>query len=859
MLSHISFGKGKKEIAILIPTADFKKDLLNKHYVTPLVDLGIDPETIIAFNIEKNDQGKAPVSIIKPCLNQIKKFVEKEKIKTILVCDSNYFKVLCKQRKTESSYGYPLDTIWKEKYKAFLCPNFRSLFYNPSIQSKIDFSLQAIVNHAKNKVGVFDRQILLDCEYPSSIKEISECLNKYSKLPMLSADIETYSLKVNEAGLATITFCKNETTGFAFGIGNDSIIRQLLKDFFINYTGTLIWHGSTYDCKIIIWELFMKHPRDIQGMLEGLHIMFRNIEDTKILAYLALNSTSKVKLDLKSLAFQYTGNYALENIEDISKHSPQEILTYNITDGIATWYVYNKYRKQVKDTQENVYQNVFLPALKVLTQTELCGVPLNLGQVLITERNLQDISKLHYDAIMNNPIVVEVTQKLREIKAVKDTTKLKKKVKTADDYLNLQFNPNSDAQLAYLLHTHMQLPILAKTPTGQPSTKGKVLKALIVRINNSKQWKNTSYAELINHIIELHDADKILTTFIPAFKNNSINKDGWNYLHGNFNLGGTVSGRLSSSEPNLTNIPSGGTQYGKAVKQCFQLPYVTTEKDPKGWLLVGADYFSLEDRISALQTKDPQKLKIYTDGMDGHCSRAYYYFKDKMPDIDPTNVESINSIEEKYPDLRKLSKGPTFLLTYMGTYKGLMQQFGFTEEIAKKIEANYHDLYAVSDQWVMDEIRKASDTGYVELAFGLRLRTPILPQVILDSDVVPYEAHKEIKTAGNALGQSYGLLNTRSANEFMERVWNSKFATKVLPSMQIHDAQYYMIENTLECVKWVNDNLIECMEWNKLPAIQHPTITLGGQLEIYYPNWSTPIKIPNKASIEEIQTILKEY
>lgn len=601
----------------------------------------------------------------------------------------------------------------------------------------------------------------------------------------------------------------------------------------------------------------MKHPRDIAGMLEGLHIMFRNLEDTKILAYLALNTTTTISLKLKDLAFEYTGNYALDDIDDITQYSLEELLEYNITDGVGTWYVYEKYRETVREIQEDIYQTLFLPALKAITQMELCGIPINLGRVLVLERQMEDIYNQHHAAIMDHPIIDELTQLLREKEAVKANKKLKKLRKTADDFGQFTFNPNSDIQLAFLLYDLLGLPVLGKTPGGANSTSGKTLQALIERIQNSKKWKE--HTKLVEDIIELHDVAKILSTFIPAFKENTIAKEGWSYLHGGFNLGGTKSGRLSSSDPNLQNIPSTGTQYAKAVKECFQAPPHTSNQYPKGWLLVGADFFSLEDKVSALQTKDPAKLKIYTDGYDGHCLRAFYYFGDRMPDINPDSVESINSIAEKYPDLRQMSKSPTFLLTYMGTWKGLMKQFGFTKKVALQIEANYHELYAVSDEWVMERVREAGKTGFVELAFGLRLRTPILPQVVLDSDVIPFQAHKEIKTAGNALGQSYGLLNTRANNAFMERVWKSKYATKVLPCMQVHDSQYYMIENTLGCLKWVNDNLIDCMEWNELEPIQHPTIKLGAELEIFYPHWAEPITVPNRQSLTELRELLKKY
>jgi DNA polymerase-1 len=168
----------------------------------------------------------------------------------------------------------------------------------------------------------------------------------------------------------------------------------------------------------------------------------------------------------------------------------------------------------------------------------------------------------------------------------------------------------------------------------------------------------------------------------------------------------------------------------------------------------------------------------------------------------------------------------------------------------------YHEMYAVSDQWVEDHIKEAQKTGYVELAFGLRLRTPILPQVVLESESVPFQAHKETKTAGNALGQSYGLLNTRAANEFMQRVWDSPYRYDVMPTCQIHDSLYFMCRNRLDVLEWVNKNLIECMEWNELPEIQHESVRLEAELELYYPSWADPISIPNGANRKKIKEII---
>ena len=103
----------------------------------------------------------------------------------------------------------------------------------------------------------------------------------------------------------------------------------------------------------------------------------------------------------------------------------------------------------------------------------------------------------------------------------------------------------------------------------------------------------------------------------------------------------------------MQNIPA-GSAYAKMIKEMFQAP--------KNWLFCGADFNALEDRISALTTKDPNKLKVYIDGYDSHSIRAFSYFGDQMPDIENT-VESINTIPDKYNKLRSESKGPTFLLT----------------------------------------------------------------------------------------------------------------------------------------------------------------------------------------------------
>jgi DNA polymerase-1 len=218
-------------------------------------------------------------------------------------------------------------------------------------------------------------------------------------------------------------------------------------------------------------------------------------------------------------------------------------------------------------------------------------------------------------------------------------------------------------------------------------------------------------------------------------------------------------------------------------------------------------------------------------------------------------VAVINSIQTKYKTLRQASKTVTFAAQYQGTYRTFMNSSGFSEKEAKEIETNYHNLYKQSKLWLDNLLINASKEGYITAAFGLRLRTPILKQILYGKKM-PYEAAAESRTAGNAAQQSWGLLNNRAQNEFLSRTYQAGYKHDIHPVAAIHDAQYYLIRNTPEIVKFTNDNLIECMEWQDHPDIYHSEVKLGGELEIYYPSWADPIGLPNQASLEEIEDVL---
>lgn len=212
----------------------------------------------------------------------------------------------------------------------------------------------------------------------------------------------------------------------------------------------------------------------------------------------------------------------------------------------------------------------------------------------------------------------------------------------------------------------------------------------------------------------------------------------------------------------------------------------------------------------------------------------------------------VNRVKDEYPKLRNASKTNTFALQYAGTPITLAKNGGFSDEEANQIYKNYHSAYKDSKQYADVRKYQASQDGYATVAFGLRVRTPLLRQVVLGAARMPREAEAEARTVGNAFSQSYGLLNNRAAVDFMKKVWASKYRNDIKPVALIHDAAYILIRDDIEVVEWANRELINSMRWQELPEIQHPTVKLGAALDIFWPNWSNPITLPNDASKEQI-------
>ena len=847
---------GKYPIAIL--GHQIRREEMIKTYLLPY-DLSMEDFIFIEIHSAPGKK-KTPAREIKEFIQQeLQQVLDDAETQYIICTDSDYFKILTKEAKAEANLGYVCDSVWG-KQKVIYAPSYRQVFYDPPVvKSKIAQGMDALLNHIRGQYAEPGQGIIEFEAYPDTPEKIKAWLDQLLEMNKpLAIDIEAFGLKHYNAGIGTVTFCWSKTQGIAFNvdyepipgateapygrINRNDIVRNLLREFFIKYTQRQMYHNISYDVYVLIYQLFMDNLIDTEGLLHGMEIMLRNWDCTKLITYLATNSCAGNHLSLKEQAQEYAGNYAQDDIKDICLIPNEQLLRYNLIDGLCTWYTYEKHWDTlIADDQLDVYNNIFKPACEDIIQMQLTGMPMNMETVNQVAEEMETDRNQALKTIRESKLMKNFTLMLRQEWVDDKNAKLKKKQVTLTD-CDIEFNPNSGPQLQKLLFDYIGLPVLGLTKSKQPATDGDTIKALRTH-TQSEEVK-----ELLNALIDYKLVDKIITSFIPAFRNAQPGPDGWHYLFGNLNLGGTVSGRLSASEPNLQTIPS-GSKYAKKIKKCFEAP--------PGWIFCGLDFASLEDRISALTTKDPQKLKVYTDGYDGHSLRAYAYFGEQMPDIEDT-VESINSIQHKYKSLRSDSKAPTFLLTYGGTYMGLMKNCGFSEEKAKLTEKRYHDLYVVSDAWVQAKLDEAAKTGYVTAAFGLRVRTPLLAQVLRGTCKTPYEAEAEGRTAGNALGQSWCLLNNRAGSEFMRKVRVSEFRLDIRPCIHIHDAQYFMIRDNMDTLQYTNKHLVEAVNWQDHPDIAHPEVGLGGELSLFYPTWANEIEIPNHATPEEVHQIIQK-
>lgn len=251
------------------------------------------------------------------------------------------------------------------------------------------------------------------------------------------------------------------------------------------------------------------------------------------------------------------------------------------------------------------------------------------------------------------------------------------------------FNINSPRQLGVVLFEKLKLPVIKKTKTGY-STDAEVLEAL------------AQYHEIAAKLLEYRQLVKLKSTYIDGLRN-LINPE-TGKVHTTFNQTITATGRLSSTEPNLQNIPV-RMELGRKIRRAF----VPSED---GWLILSADYSQIELRILAHMSQDPALLEAFRRGEDIHTMTA-------------ANVFGV-APEDVTPEMRRKAKGVNFGIIYGITDYGLARDIGVSREEAALYIANYFRKYPGVERFIKETIARAREEGCVYTLFKRRRFLPDL-------------------------------------------------------------------------------------------------------------------------------------
>jgi DNA polymerase-1 len=463
----------------------------------------------------------------------------------------------------------------------------------------------------------------------------------------MEAEIVGLSLSVtaNEAAYIPVA---HDYPGAPDQLPRDEVLSKL-RDWLQSDDKKKVGHHLKYDAHILARYDIALAGMQFDSMLESY----------------VLNSVA-TRHDMDSVARQYLGRDTI-HYEDVAGKGAKQ-LTFNqvdletaapyaAEDADITLQLHQALWKQLGEhkTLQTVYQEIEQPLVPILLEMEETGVLI--------------------DRKMLNTQSGELAKKMMALEG------------QAHELAGGPFNLGSPKQLQQILFEQQGLPVIRKTPKGQPSTAEDVLAEL------------ANDYELPAVIIEYRSVSKLKSTYTDKLPLQINDKTG--RVHTSYHQAVTATGRLSSTDPNLQNIPI-RTPEGRRIRQAFVAP--------PGQVLLAADYSQIELRIMAHLSADPGLVQAFTNDQDVHRATAAEVFG--------------ASLEDVTDDQRRSAKAINFGLMYGMSAFGLAKQLGIGRGQAQDYVDLYFDRYPGVKAY-MDGIRtKASADGYVETVFGRRLYLP---------------------------------------------------------------------------------------------------------------------------------------
>ncbi|WP_067094576.1 DNA polymerase I [Marinomonas atlantica] len=463
-----------------------------------------------------------------------------------------------------------------------------------------------------------------------------------------------------------------------------------------------------------------QHLKYDANVLNNYGITLRGIAfDTMLESYI-FNSTA-TRHDMNNLATKFLGHTTV-SFEDIAgKGAKQKTFNqieleqaafYAAEDADITLRLHEAIMPKLEKEGDlvNVLKDIELPLVPVLAKMEQTGA-------------LIDPELLHAQSS-------EIAAKLQEIEI------------KAHEEAGESFNLSSPKQLQVILFEKQGLPVIKKTPKGQPSTAEPILQEL------AEQY------ELPRLIMEHRSLAKLKSTYTDKLPE-MIQKTG--RIHTSYHQAVTATGRLSSTDPNLQNIPIRTTE-GRRIRQAFVAP--------EGYKLVAADYSQIELRIMAHLSQDRGLLDAFANDLDVHKATAAEVFD--------------TTAEEVTTEQRRRAKAINFGLIYGMSAFGLAKQLGIGRPEAQKYVQRYFERYPGVRTYMDNTRENAKEQGYVETIFGRRL---YLPEIKAKNAMMRQAAER---TAINAPMQGSAADIIKRAMINMHQ-WLADTDLDVKMIMQVHD------------------------------------------------------------------------
>ncbi|MCZ6399135.1 DNA polymerase I [Vibrio alginolyticus] len=484
-------------------------------------------------------------------------------------------------------------------------------------------------------------------------------LDKLQTAELFAFDTETDNLDYMLANLVGLSFAVDEGIAAYVPVAHDYLdapeqldrgwVLEQLKPILEDAAKAKVGQNLKYDASVLA-----RYDIELKGIKH----------DTMLESYIYNSVGGKHDMDSLALRFLQHSCISFEQIAGKGKNQLtfnqielEQASPYAAEDADVTLRLHNRLFANIEQDEslKTVYEEIEMPLVPVLSRIERTGV-------FIDEMKLSAQS-------------VEITARLDELE------------KKAYEIAEQEFNMNSPKQLQAILFEKMGLPVVKKTPSGTPSTNEEVLQELALDYPLPKL------------ILEYRGLAKLKSTYtdkLPKMINPSTGR-----VHTSYHQAVTATGRLSSTDPNLQNIPI-RNEAGRRIRQAFVAP--------SGHKILAVDYSQIELRIMAHLSGDQALLNAFRDGKDIHAATA--------AEIMGVSIEDVSS------EQRRRAKAVNFGLIYGMSAFGLAKQLGIPRGEAQAYMDTYFERYPGVMQYMEDTRSTAADKGYVETIFGRRLHLP---------------------------------------------------------------------------------------------------------------------------------------